>query len=65
MAAVIKSRFMKLNMMHISYVLDCMRGNTTKINNIKAYILTALYNSVMTIGQYYQAEVNHDLYRLG
>lgn len=62
MAAVIKSRFMKLTMMHITYVLNCFRSNTTKVGNIKAYILTSLYNSTMTMEHYYQAEVNHDLH---
>lgn len=65
MAAVIKSRFMKLTMMHITYVLNCLRSNTTKIGNIKSYILTALYNSTMTMEHYYQAEVNHDLHGIG
>ena len=34
-AALVKSKFMKLNYMHIDYVLSCMRGNTTKVKNIK------------------------------
>lgn len=46
MAAVIKSRFMKLNMMHISYVLDCMRGNTTKINNKTEFVKGAFGQSI-------------------
>ena len=32
-----------------------------KIKNIRAYLLTTLYNSFMTVNHYYQAEVNHDL----
>ncbi len=48
---VVKSRFLKLNRGHISYVRESMRNNTTKIGNIKAYTLTALYNSFATIDQ--------------
>lgn len=59
---VVKSRFLKLNQFHIQYVLDCMRKNTTKIFNIKQYLLTALYNASMTMDHYYRAEVNHDMY---
>ena len=60
--ALVKSRFMKLNYSHIEYVLFCLNRNTTKIGNIKAYLLTALYNAPATINSYYQAEVNHDMY---
>ena len=61
-APVVKGRFMKLAHSHIEYVIDCMQKNTGKIRNIKAYLLTALYNSSLTISSYYRAEVNHDLY---
>ena len=59
--AVIKSRFCKINQLHIEYVLDSMRKNQTNIGNIKAYLLTALYNSTITMDSYYQARVNYDL----
>ncbi|MDD7419903.1 MAG: DUF6017 domain-containing protein [Ruminococcus sp.] len=60
-AGVVKSRFMKLNMDHIRYVMDCMQENTTKIRSIKQYLLAALYNAPATISSYYRAEVNHDM----
>ena len=60
--ALVKSRFMKLNYSHIEYVLFCLNRNTTKVGNIKAYLLTSLYNAPATINSYYQAEVNHDMY---
>ncbi|MDO5147551.1 MAG: DUF6017 domain-containing protein [Eubacteriales bacterium] len=59
---IVKSRFMKLSMGHIQYVTESLRKNTSKVGNIKSYLLTTLYNSTLTIGNYYQAEVNHDLY---
>ena len=59
---VVKSRFMKLEHSHIQYVLDCIHDNTTDIRNIKAYMLTTLYNAPITIDHYYQAKVNHDMY---
>ena len=37
-----------------------LRDNTSKIHNIKKYILAALYNAPVTIDGYYMAEVNHD-----
>ena len=40
--------------------IDSMSQTTTKINNIRAYLLTALYNAPITIGPYYSAAVRHD-----
>lgn len=63
--AIVKNRFMKLNHEHIEYILTCLGANTTKVGNIKAYLLTTLYNAPMTISNFYTAEVNHDLYGSG
>lgn len=52
----------KLDMEHIKFVFDCLKENTTKIRNIKQYLLTTLYNAPTTIGSYYSALVQHDLY---
>lgn len=59
---VVRSRFLKLNSEHIQFVLKCMQENTTKVRNIKQYLLTVLYNAPTTISNYYSALVNHDLY---
>lgn len=57
---VVKSRLLKLHSSHIDYVLTCMSKNTVKVNNMKAYLLTALFNSVTTIDPYYQNWVLSD-----
>ena len=59
---VVKSRFLKLNSSHIEYVFEVMNKNPSDIRNIKAYLLTALYNASLTIDNYYSALVNHDFY---
>lgn len=61
-AELVKSKFMKLDSGHIHFVLDCMRENTTKIRNIKKYLLAVLFNAPNTIDSYYTALVNHDMY---
>lgn len=61
-AEVVKSRFMKLDSSHVQYVMDCMRDNTTYVRNIKKYLLAALYNAPVTIGNYYSSLVQHDMY---
>ena len=60
--AVVKSRFLKLDSSHIEYVLHAMDENPSDIRNIRAYLLTALYNASLTMDNYYAALVNHDLY---
>lgn len=59
--AVVKSKFLKLNSSHIEYVIDCFKANTTKVHNIKKYLLATLFNAPTTMSGYYQAEVNRDL----
>nr|WP_300831381.1 DUF6017 domain-containing protein [uncultured Acetatifactor sp.] len=61
-AEVVRSRLLKLNSEHIKYVVDCLKPNTTKVRNIRSYLLTSLYNAPTTISSYYTALVNHDLY---
>ena len=58
---LVKSRFLKLNMSHVEYVMECLRKNTTKVYNIKAYLLASLFNAGTTMSNYYRAEVNHDM----
>lgn len=60
-AELVRSKFLKLNMFHVEYAMDCMKKNTSKIHNIKKYLLATLFNAPSTISGYYQAEVNHDL----
>ena len=60
-AEIVRSKFLKLGYEHIEYVLDCLDANTTKVRNIKKYLLAALFNAPSTMKGYYQAEVNHDM----
>ena len=48
-AELVRSKFLKLNMFHVEYAMDCMRKNTSKIHNIKKYLLAALFNAPSTI----------------
>lgn len=59
---LVKGKFLKLRASHLEYVILCMERNTTKVGNIKSYLITALYNAPNTIKHYFNAEVNHDLY---
>lgn len=59
---LVKSKFLKLTSMHVEYVMDCFNQNSTKVRNIKKYLLAALFNAPSTISGYYTAEVHHLLY---
>jgi hypothetical protein len=59
---LVKSKFLKLNSLHLEYVIQRMQETSTKISNIKAYMVTALYNAPTTINHYYQQEVQHDMH---
>ncbi len=58
---IVKSRFLKLNHEHIDYVITALQKNTSDISNIRAYLITALYNAPKTMDSYYTAWVNHDM----
>ena len=64
-AAAVKSRLLKLERRHLEYVLWCMGKNTTEVRNIRAYLLTALYNSYFSECSGMAAQVQHDLYGTG
>ena len=61
---IVRSKLMKLNYSHIEYVLFCLERNRTKVNNIKKYLLAAIFNAPSTIEGYYRAEVNHDMFNI-
>ena len=64
-AEIVKSQLLKLTYEHINYVLMCLKDNTTKVRNIKSYLLTSLYNAPMTISNYYTTRVSHDMANMG
>ena len=61
-ARAVKDKLLRLNSLHIGYVLNCLDKNTTQVRNIKKYLLATLFNAPSTIDSYYAALVNHDLY---
>ena len=60
-AEVVKSQLLKLDSEHIRLVLDGLKENTTRIRNMRQYLLATLYNAPLTIGNYYRSLVSHDM----
>ena len=58
---VVKSRLMKLEREHIQYVMKCLNENSTKVRNMKQYVLATLYNAPLTISNFHKSWVNYDM----
>ena len=60
--SILKSLFLKLSESHIQYVLANLRKTSTDIRNIKAYLITSLYNAMQTLQLHTNADVRNCLY---
>ena len=60
-AEVVRSQFLKLSSEHIRFVVGGLKENTTRIRNMRQYLLATLYNAPLTIGNYYRSLVSHDM----
>lgn len=61
-ASTVKFKLLRINSLHIQYVFECLNKNTTEVRNIKKYLLATLFNASSTMGSYYKAQVNRDMY---
>lgn len=59
---LVKSRFLKINYYHAKYVIDSISKMTERITNMKAYMITSLYNAPSTANMAVKNEVQNDLY---
>ena len=59
---VVKSRLLKMDYDTITHVLSRFKENTTKIRNMRSYLLTALYNARDEKDIQFQNVINHDLH---
>lgn len=51
-------RFRQLTDKHIGYVLECLNKNADKPRNIRAYLLTSLFNAPSTMDCYYARDAD-------
>ena len=58
---VVKSRFLKLTDEEIDYVLYAMQHNSSRIGNIRSYLITMLYNSKSTVSNYFANMAYNDI----
>ena len=62
-AEVVRERLLELDSTHMEYAIDCLKENTTRIRNMKQYLLATLFNAPATIDNYFSSLVNHDMNR--
>ena len=55
----IKSKFMKLTYDCMDYAINCIMGCTSRIKNIKKYLLAVLFNAPSTVKSYYHTQKNY------
>lgn len=59
-AELVRERLLKFNSLHLQYVFECLDKTASRVGNIKAYLLTTLFNATGTISNYYDARWRHD-----
>lgn len=59
-AELVREQLLKFSSKHLQYVFDCLNQKSSRVGNIKSYLLTTLYNAPGTINAYYDAKVHHD-----
>lgn len=59
----VKERLRALTIEHIKYVMESIGNSRSEMKNMRAVLITSLYNAPATIDNYYTAKVNHDLAR--
>lgn len=57
----VKSRFLKLNSMHIEYINFALNENTSQVRNIRAFLITTIYRSYETVDNWFSSKVKHDM----
>ena len=58
---VVKSRFLKLTDEEIDYVLYALHHNSSRIGNIRSYLITTLYNSKSTVSNFFANMAYNDI----
>ena len=58
---IVKARMLKLEYRHIEYVIMSLNNTFVEIKNIRAYLVSMLFNTYTSCESYLQAKVNADM----
>lgn len=56
-AELVHERLLSLRSSHVEYIFECLSKTSTRVGNIKAYLLTVLFNAAATMHSYYDTQV--------
>lgn len=59
----VADRISMLTESHFEHLVMILNNNPNKIHNIRAFLLTAAYNSITNLEAFYEAEVSYDMRR--
>lgn len=59
--ARVQERFKMINFLTMKYILESLHSSTTEVKNVRAMLITAMYNAPVTMETHYNAKVRHDL----
>ena len=59
--ARVQERFQKISFLTIKYILESLRSSATEVRNVRAMLITTMYNAPVTMDAHYEAKVRHDL----
>ena len=57
----IQERFNQLNIHHMKYILESLENHASAVKDMKAFLITAMFNAPATMDNHYTAKVNHDM----
>lgn len=60
-AEYVKDRFLRLDMSSMDYILASLKEHKNGVTNVRAFLITTLFNAASTIENYTGVKVNHDL----
>jgi hypothetical protein len=58
--ARVQERFQKINFFTVKYILESLQASKTEVKNVRAMLITTMYNAPATMNTHYEAKVRHD-----
>lgn len=59
--ARVQERFRKINFLTMKYILESLKNSMTEVKNVRAMLITTMYNAPVTMETHYDLKVRHDL----
>ena len=57
----VRDQLSRIDFLNMTYILDSVKQSKTEVRNIRAMLLTTMYNAPGTRDTYYENKVKHDM----